>query len=844
MAQQPQEPAEAIDSASGALARPVRVLAFVGAVLSVVFYLLGFVGDVGTTGLVGALVLGGGLLAGTAALPRTGRVLAPAAVVVTVGTLGLLQTVVTSRGGSVLLLGALVIAFLQAVVVVGALLMDARNPGAAARRSQQQPVGQARYPAWSTDPAWTPQYQGQAPGAGPSDLTPADMRPSDTTMSSGGHPGGALLIPAAPSDTTAMLPDGALGVGPAFGMSGGVERATEVVPAYGLAAAGPPGGADSPSVAGEAQAPVYGLSGDAGNTGATPLGPSYAAETKVSPHGSAGVTASGPSHAAGDGRAPLHGLPGGAEGTGVTSSGPSHAVDAPVPLYGLPGGAANAGPSASGPSHAAGNAPVPLFGISGSSGPRGAWPAERGPSGAAGEATPFGSHAGGASAGQRGQSDAADDASTPLFGLSGAGRNGGAAGPAPTTGDAPFGPSSTGGRPSGASTAEGGAHGKPGAPSYGGLQAREAHGASQAGPTGAGSSPGIASMPPFSLSGLGEAPPAEQGLSGAALFGHPGPSREASAAPYGAGAQGPPYGGPTPSGPPRPTGPGPANGATTAYGTSGYVYGGSGQAGPGSPGAGPSGSHRAGPVEAGDAAAAFTGPPGLDVAGSANGQRVVPGQSGAHHAPATGGDMASPSYGQAATNGSGPSNPGAPAGGYHVPPGDDAARRYGRPTPAPSNGSHHAPAAGTSGETALPRRAGAAPVGRDASGDAPIPMYGLPGTIPAPSSSNPGLRPPRPGPAANPGKADINSDTTAFRAQPAPDTTPAWGEAAFGGPDATMVATPGRPGAPPSATDVPGTASEPRLPSRKSRHGSRGEGRHGRDDPQPDATRVFPTGER
>jgi hypothetical protein len=49
------------------------------AVLAVVFALLGFLGVTTATELAGALVLGGGLLAGAAALPRPGRVMAPGA---------------------------------------------------------------------------------------------------------------------------------------------------------------------------------------------------------------------------------------------------------------------------------------------------------------------------------------------------------------------------------------------------------------------------------------------------------------------------------------------------------------------------------------------------------------------------------------------------------------------------------------------------------------------------------------------------------------------------------------------------------------------------------------------
>jgi hypothetical protein len=84
MTQPAQEPAEA-PGAAPAPARPVRVLALVAAALGVVSYLLGFVGNAGTIDLARLLVIGGGLLAAGAVLPRAGRALLPAAVMAGVG---------------------------------------------------------------------------------------------------------------------------------------------------------------------------------------------------------------------------------------------------------------------------------------------------------------------------------------------------------------------------------------------------------------------------------------------------------------------------------------------------------------------------------------------------------------------------------------------------------------------------------------------------------------------------------------------------------------------------------------------------------------------------------------
>jgi Family of unknown function (DUF5336) len=149
---------------------PARLLALVAAGLAVVFYLLGFFGEIGiVSGLVGLLVVVGGLLAGSAVLPKAPRVLAPAAVITVSGMLALLQAVVAGNTSG-LLVGALVVAFLASLAVVGALLLDAGIVTAPAPRpkapaygqapyGQQQPYGQQ---GWNQQPGYG-QY-GQAPG--------------------------------------------------------------------------------------------------------------------------------------------------------------------------------------------------------------------------------------------------------------------------------------------------------------------------------------------------------------------------------------------------------------------------------------------------------------------------------------------------------------------------------------------------------------------------------------------------------------------------------------------------------------------------------------------------------
>jgi hypothetical protein len=120
------EPPTSTAPAGGRLAPgPARLLALLAAGLGLIIYLLGFFEDLGiATLLAGPLVVGGGLLAGAAVLPKVGRVLVPAAVAVTTGTLLLLQ-LVTAGGAPATAILALVLAFLQTASVIVAVLLDA-----------------------------------------------------------------------------------------------------------------------------------------------------------------------------------------------------------------------------------------------------------------------------------------------------------------------------------------------------------------------------------------------------------------------------------------------------------------------------------------------------------------------------------------------------------------------------------------------------------------------------------------------------------------------------------------------------------------------------------------------
>jgi hypothetical protein len=163
------------------------LLALAAAGLTLVIYLLAFFDSVPfLTGNGGTLLLVGGVLAGTAVLPRSGRVLLPAAVLMVVGVLLLLQGVTAEFGfgSSALSIVAVILAFVAAALAVGAFLLDAGlvtaptpRPasggfgGGAGFGGQQQPgYGQPGYggpgqPGYAAQQQ--PGYAGQASSAQP-----------------------------------------------------------------------------------------------------------------------------------------------------------------------------------------------------------------------------------------------------------------------------------------------------------------------------------------------------------------------------------------------------------------------------------------------------------------------------------------------------------------------------------------------------------------------------------------------------------------------------------------------------------------------------------------------------
>ncbi|SDE91034.1 DUF5336 domain-containing protein [Pseudonocardia oroxyli] len=116
-----------------ALAGPARTMVMAGTGLAVVVWLLGFFSVFPIVQVAPALLLGGGALAAVALLPRADRFLIPAAVLAAVGFLLLVQLGVLGSqvaglaGGSLggIEIAALVLAFLEAAVLVGAVLLEA-----------------------------------------------------------------------------------------------------------------------------------------------------------------------------------------------------------------------------------------------------------------------------------------------------------------------------------------------------------------------------------------------------------------------------------------------------------------------------------------------------------------------------------------------------------------------------------------------------------------------------------------------------------------------------------------------------------------------------------------------
>jgi hypothetical protein len=141
---------------------PVTELALVAAGLGAIVYLIGFVDDGASGGsFVGALLLGGGLLAGSVALPTVGtRMLVPAGVATATGALLLLQAV-AGGADSAFAVGALVLALLEAAAAVGAALLQA---GVVHARPRRRKPAAPQYPGHPAQGYAAPQGYPAFPG--------------------------------------------------------------------------------------------------------------------------------------------------------------------------------------------------------------------------------------------------------------------------------------------------------------------------------------------------------------------------------------------------------------------------------------------------------------------------------------------------------------------------------------------------------------------------------------------------------------------------------------------------------------------------------------------------------
>ena len=173
MTQQP--PAGSPDPASTTGATPAergpalaRLLGLIAAGLGLIIYIVDFFADSPVLlSVAGALVIGGGLLAAAGALPKVTGVYAPAAVAAVTGTLLLLQAVAAGASSTTTII-SLILAFLESVVAVGAVLLATGVVTAPAPRPRQpQGYGQQGYGGYG-QPGYGQQGYGQQayPGYG------------------------------------------------------------------------------------------------------------------------------------------------------------------------------------------------------------------------------------------------------------------------------------------------------------------------------------------------------------------------------------------------------------------------------------------------------------------------------------------------------------------------------------------------------------------------------------------------------------------------------------------------------------------------------------------------------
>ncbi|QJY46548.1 DUF5336 domain-containing protein [Pseudonocardia broussonetiae] len=307
MTQQPEPTSSAASSSTDHQLKPgpARLLALAATALVVVVYILGFFDELTFTGgLAGALIIGGGLLAGAAVLPRTGRVLLPAAVLLVTGTLQLLQGVGGALGQefggpSAVQVVGLVLAFLAAAAAVGALLLDTGLVKAPARRpSAPSAPGYGGQYGYGQQSGQQPGYGGQYGGYGQ-----PGQQPGYGGQYGGGYgqPGQQSGYGGPPTGGLPVSPQGP-GYGAGYGQAAGYGG-----PGYAAGYGAAPGGqpADPGQGGSEATAampaPGAGESGryaapEVSSSASTPASGSPVQPADSGPHGAHSAPAAGEQH--------------------------------------------------------------------------------------------------------------------------------------------------------------------------------------------------------------------------------------------------------------------------------------------------------------------------------------------------------------------------------------------------------------------------------------------------------------------------------------------------------------------------------------------------------------------
>ncbi|NMH99089.1 DUF5336 domain-containing protein [Pseudonocardia acidicola] len=229
---------------------PARLLVLAGGGLALVIYLLSFFDPAIVGSLISVLLLAGGLLGGAVLLPKAGRLLLPGAVAGLLGFLLLLQGIAAGAGTvSAVTVVILVLGFLEAGALVGALLFDAgvlkqpapRPAGAPKGFGAQQPYGYGQQPGYGRQGGY-----GQQPGFG-----------GQQPYGYGQQPGYGAQQPGYGQQQPGYGAQGGFGGYAPQGGYGFSQPSGAGAPGQG-AESGQPGAAKPPAAAEQADAPWYG----------------------------------------------------------------------------------------------------------------------------------------------------------------------------------------------------------------------------------------------------------------------------------------------------------------------------------------------------------------------------------------------------------------------------------------------------------------------------------------------------------------------------------------------------------------------------------------------------------